>query len=123
MFSATEKWDALEIEIKKTDSSQFSNYFRTYIQEDLKNGMLLGVRRKAGLGDEFFYNNAQECSNFKYKSKIRESKVGKASGYRPTMKCTWVEAIKIYKCMIEEVNRDKAGALLRKGQFLLSSKY
>ncbi|XP_031553337.1 uncharacterized protein LOC116290448 [Actinia tenebrosa] len=122
-MSVTDKWDGMEIEKKKTDSPEFSHYFRTYIQEDLKNGMLLGARRKAGLGDEFFYNNAQECSNFKYKSKIRESKFENATGYRPSMKCTWVEAIKIYGSMVEEVNREKERALLRKGQFLLSPNY
>jgi len=59
----------------------------------MKNGMIISVRRSLGLGDEFFYNNGQECANFKYKSKINESKTQITKGYRPNTKCTWVEAI------------------------------
>ena len=69
---------------------EFSAYFRKYIEEDMKNGMLLSVRRNAGLNDDFFYNNAQECSNFKYKSKIREAKMADFVGYHPDVKCIWV---------------------------------
>lgn len=29
----------------------------------MKDGMLLPTRRNAGLNDELFHNNAQECSN------------------------------------------------------------
>lgn len=40
----------------------------------MMNGMLLPVRRRAGLEDEFFYNNARKSSNFVLKSKIQEMK-------------------------------------------------
>ena len=82
-----------------------------------------GLRRSAGLGDYFLYNNGQECSNFKYKSKIREKKMQKSTGYRPSMKCTWEEAIVIYKEMIEEVNREKQRAVIGKGRYQLASAY
>lgn len=74
----------------------------------------------AGLEDEFFYNNGQECANFKYKSKIKESKTQTATGYRPN---TWVEAIFIYKNLVEETNRDKQPAVLQKGPLQLSPGY
>ena len=41
----------------------------------MKESMLPSTRRKAGVNDELFYNNAQECSNFKDKSKILEEKM------------------------------------------------
>ena len=74
--------------------------------EDMKNGILLPVRN-VGLDDEFFYNDGQECANFKYKSNITEEQMQGATGYRPNTKCTWVEGITIYKKMGQEVNRDK----------------
>ena len=41
----------------------------------MKDGMLPSCRRGAGLEPEFFFNNAQECANFKYKSKVGEAKM------------------------------------------------
>ena len=45
-----------------------------------------------------------------------------STGYRPNLKCTWVEAIKLYKHMVEEVNREKQRAALGKGSYALSGK-
>ena len=89
----------------------------------MKDGMLLSTRRKAGLKDEFFYNNAQECSNFKYKSKIKEAKVSTIPGYRPNLKCTWTEALVTYRKLVEEASRNKQRAVLQKGSFVLSERY
>lgn len=49
----------------------------------MMNGMLLPVHRRAGLKDEFFYNNFQEGRNFVYKSKVKDMKVTEGVGYRP----------------------------------------
>ena len=57
--SVSAKWDKLEEDITKKDPG-FSRYLQRHVDEDMKNGMLLPVRRKAGLNDEFFYNNGQE---------------------------------------------------------------
>ena len=46
-----------------------------------------------------------------------------ATGYRANTKCTWVEGITIYKKMVQDVNRDKQRAVLKKGPFLLSREY
>ena len=123
VLSVTEKWDALERSKKPHKMPEFSVYFRKHIEDDMQDGMLLHVRRSAGLGDEFFYNNGQECSNFKYKSKIREKKMQHSTGYRPSMKCTWEEAIVIYKDMVEEVNREKQRAVIGKGSYQLAAPY
>ena len=120
VIAVTEKWDGLERAIQPGKEPEFSAYFRANIEDDLKNGMLLPVRKSAGLEDEFFFSNAQDCSNFKYKSNIREAKLEHAVGYRPNIKCTWVEAITLYKSMIEEVNREKLRAFLKKGPYVLS---
>ena len=115
--------DALEKSNHPDEESAFSEYFRANIAEDMKNGMLLPVRRDVALDDEFFHNNRQECANFKYKSKITEEKMQGATGYHPNTKCTWVEGITMYKRMVQEVNRSKQRAVLNKGPFLLSREY
>ena len=88
VVSVCEKWDRLEECLHPGRLPQFSNYFRDFIEDDMKEGMLLPTRRKAGLYDEFNYSNSQECSHFKYKSKIQEHKINTTSGYRPSVKCT-----------------------------------
>ena len=123
VISVSDKWDDLERMKYPGKEPEFAAYFRKYIEEDMKNGMLLPVRRSAGLHDGFFYNNAQECANFKYKSKIREAKMISSTGYRPSVKCTWTEAIIHYKNMVETVNRDKQRTVLAKGPYLLSPDY
>ena len=65
VIAVTEKWDVLEKSKHPDKETTFSEYFRSNIEEDMKNGMLLSVRRNVGLDDEFFYNNGQECANFK----------------------------------------------------------
>lgn len=90
------------------------------IQDDMMSGMLLPVRRRAGLKDEFFYNNAQESSNFVFKSKIKEKKVVEGAGYRPDPKCTWSEAITVYGNLVQQSRRDIQRAVLGKGSYDLS---
>jgi len=67
VINAADKWERLEQSLHPGKEPQFAKYFRACIEEDMKEGMLLSTRRNTGLDDEFFYNNAQECSNFKYK--------------------------------------------------------
>ena len=123
VIAVTDKWDSTEKSNHPDKEPIFSDYFRRNIEEDMKNGLILSVRRSVGLGGEFFYNNGQECANFKCKSKIKESNTQTTPGYRPNTKCTWVEAISIYKNFVEETNRDKQLAVLQKGQFQLSLRY
>lgn len=121
--SVADKWDGREQRIHPEKEHQFSKYFRECIEEDMKEGMLLSTRRKAGLGDEFFFNNAQECSNFKYKSKILEEKMSTTPGYCPCVKCSWTEALVLYRRLVEEVKRNKQRAVLQKGSFVLAEPY
>ena len=41
-------------------------------------------------------------------------------GYHPRVKCTWTEALVLYKKLAEEVNRDKQRAVLQKGSFVFA---
>ena len=51
---------------------EFHHYFNVFLSDDICHGMLLPLRRSLGLGDDFFYNNAAESLNNKYKQQIRE---------------------------------------------------
>ena len=46
-----------------------------------------------------------------------------ATGYRPSLKCTWVDGITHYKEMVEAVNRDKQRAVLTMGPYVLSEQF
>lgn len=50
----------------------FHHYFNVFLADDICRGMLLPLRRSLGLGDDYFYNNAAESLNNKYKQQIRE---------------------------------------------------
>ena len=39
------------------------------------------------------FTSAQECCNFKFKSRICEKKIENSAGYRVNTKCTWMEVI------------------------------
>ena len=56
--SVSTKYDKLEEDITKKEP-RFSRYFQRHVEEDMKNGMLLPLKRKPGLNDEFFYSNVQ----------------------------------------------------------------
>ena len=93
--SVSSKWEELEEHLGK--EPKFAAYFQRHIANDMKNGMLLPVRRRAGLRDDFFYNNVQESNNAVFKNKVKEQKVVEGTGYSPHMKGSWREAITLYK--------------------------
>ena len=45
------------------------------------------------------------------------------SGYRPRVKCSWTEALVLYRRIVEEVNRDKQRAAIQKGSFVFAESY
>eukprot|EP00112_Aurelia_sp_Birch-Aquarium-sp1_P018622 Seg4461.2 transcript_id=Seg4461.2/GoldUCD/mRNA.D3Y31 product="hypothetical protein" protein_id=Seg4461.2/GoldUCD/D3Y31 len=53
-YACYEKWDELERNCGDSIIPKLSNYFKTYIANDMRDGMLLSKRRSAGLGDDFF---------------------------------------------------------------------
>ena len=54
--------------------NNFYSYFLVHIAEDMKNRMILPIRKAAGLGDNFYYNNGTESINSSLKSEIEKSK-------------------------------------------------
>ena len=116
------RWDKLEGDFAGKEP-KFSKYFQSYIEEDMKNGMLLPIRRRAGLNDEFFYNNTQECSNAAFKGKVKESKALETAGYRPLFKGTWSEAIKIYRECVLQAQRDINRPVFGKGPDALNAQH
>ncbi|CAB4002048.1 Hypothetical predicted protein, partial [Paramuricea clavata] len=95
----------------------FLNYFQVNISDDMKVGMLPSVRREIGLNDNFFYSNAEECSHFKYKCKIREHKALTATGYGRNVNVSWLEAINVYKSMVDQVRENIRLAVLGIGPY------
>ena len=88
LHSLTSVWEKREKEARGTSQPEFSRYFATYLAEEMKEKMILPVRREAGLGDEFFYDNAVESINRKFKTKIREQKTStNVSGFK-SLNCT-----------------------------------
>ena len=119
--SVSSKWEELEEHLGK--EPKFAAYFERHIANDMKNGMLLPVRRRAGLKDDFFYNNVQESSNAVFKNKVKEQKVVEGTGYSPHMKCSWREAMTLYKEYVLQTRRDIQRAVLGKGPYSLSAPY
>ena len=114
------KWDRLESSCRENIDPKFSTYFQRYIEKDMRNGMLLGKRRQAGLHDDFFYNNPNESVNFRYKNKLRQEKSLKETSGKPAKKCTLSEAVDVYKAMLEEYNRNAERAILGIGPYELA---
>ena len=59
---------------------EFYTNFVAHIAEDMKCKMILPIRRAAGLGDKFFYNNSTERTNSSLKSEVEQSKIATAPG-------------------------------------------
>ena len=86
----------------------------------MKSGMLPPVRRETGLGSGFFYDNASECSHFKFKCKGREHNALKQPGYGNNLRCPWVEGIQIYQKLVAEIFQNIQLSVADKGPFELA---
>ena len=53
--------------LKVVWNPEFWDYFVAYVADDMKEGMAPEIRRIIGLKDDFYYDNALECQNFRYK--------------------------------------------------------
>ena len=108
--------------LKAVLNPEFWDYFVTYVADDMKEGMAPEIRRIIGLKDDFYYDNALECQNFRYKQKIEEAKKEKEPGVK-TSECSWVEAIEIYKTMLQEARNNIQRAVTGKGPFQLAQEF
>lgn len=107
--------------LKAVWNPEFWDYFGTYVADDMKVGMAPEIRRIIGLKDDFYNDNALECQNFPYKQKI-EAKKEKEPGVK-TSECSWVEAIEIYKTMLQEARNNIKRAVIGKGPFQLAPEF
>ena len=123
LHSLTTVWEKREKAARHTSQPEFDRHFATYVAEQIKEKMILPVRREAGFGDEFFYDNAMESINREFKTKIREQKTStKVSGHK-ALNCTWVEAVNVYGNMLEETRRNIHRALIDKSLYRLGRDY
>ena len=122
-YTCCEKWDKLERDCGDSVIPQFSNYFKTFIANDIKEGMLISKRRSAGLGDDFFYNNLTESINFRFKNKLKEHKSVSVLSGRPPRKVSLAVAVDVYKSLLEEYNRNAQRALINVGPYRLARRF
>ena len=123
LHSLTSVWEEREKEARGTSQPEFACYFTTYLAEEMKEKMILHLRREAGLGDKFFYDNAVESINRKFKTKIREQKnATNVSGFK-LLNCTWLEAVNVYANMLEETRRNICRVLINMGPYRLAQDY
>ena len=102
---------------------EFVNYFKTHVEDDMKNGMLADIREAAGLGDELYYNNVLECLNKKLKNKKREKQMLNQNGACITKPCTLMEAVEIAKDLVFEGRCFLHQAVIGHGPYALAPEF
>ena len=98
LLSLKEQWDEVERRSSQCEEPQFYNYFLQHIASDMKTKMLVSVRRSAGLGDNFYYNNAPESINSSLKKEITKQKQHSSPG-KPS-KCSYGEFVNIVETLL-----------------------
>ena len=83
---------------------EFYTYFVAHIAEDMKCKMILPIRRAAGLGDKFFYNNSTESINSSLKREVEQSKLATAPG--KASKCSYGEFVSIAEEFVNRYRRN-----------------
>ncbi|KAK2554876.1 hypothetical protein P5673_023542 [Acropora cervicornis] len=120
---SAEEFEGMMAEVSGMWNEDFASYFKEYVADDLKKGMAPKTRRAIGLKDDFFYNNAAECHNFRYKIKVKEDQAANATAGVPKKLCTWVEAISSYKRIVEECRNNIQRAFIAQGPFRLAPEW
>ena len=123
LYALEEIWDEREKAARKTTEPEFLKYFKSYLVRDMKEKMILPVRRNAGLKDELFYDNATESINHQFKVHVRSKKASvNVQGVRD-LDCTLAEASRIYYDMLEETRRNIQRAVIGMGPYRLTPAY
>lgn len=110
-------WDEREIATGK-EKPLFSSYFVANIAEDMKEKMLLPVRKSAGLGDNFYFNNCPESMNSCLKKEIDHQK--KSSNPGESSKCSYSEFAEIAQKFVEKYRRNIHRAILGDSPYMLA---
>ena len=85
----------------------------------MKEKMNITIRRQAGLGDSFFYNNANEGMNRGIKQRIKQIKKNNEQCGTANLECSLTEIVDIYKEYVSEVRRNIQRAVLELGPYTL----
>ena len=123
---SNEDFDARLLHLKDAWGStpqgdKFYSYFVVHIAEDMKNRMILPIRRAAGLGDNFYYNNGTESTNSSLKSEIEKSKNASSPG-KPS-KCSYGEFVNIASGFVSRYRRNVHRAVVGDGPYKLAPNY
>jgi hypothetical protein len=113
------EWDKRERNTRKTKDPKFFTYFNRNIAVDMKEKMLLPVRRNAGLGDNFYYNNASESMHDRIKKRIRQIKRDANPSGNTDVICSLTEMVEIYQEITEECRRNVHRAIIDQGPYKL----
>ena len=89
----------------------------------MKEKMILSVRRQAGLGDEFFFDNASESINHRYKVSIRNKKATCGPTGARGLNYSMAEAGTIYHNMLEQTRRNIHRAVIALGPYHLAPSF
>ena len=74
LYNLKQTWREREEKARGSNNASFFEYFQSHIASDMKEKMILKIRRQVGLGDNFFYNNANESMNRRIKQRIEQIK-------------------------------------------------
>ena len=88
-MSLQSSWDDKEIKATRKETALFYSYFVANIATDMKEKMLLPVRRSAGLDDTFYYNNCPESMHSCLKKEVEQQKKEASPG--KSSKCSYTE--------------------------------
>ncbi|CAH3128963.1 unnamed protein product, partial [Pocillopora meandrina] len=95
--------------IRFIGKAEFHKYSVAHVAEDMKKKMISPLRKRAGLGEAFFYNNAAESKHQRIKARK-----GQMYGER---KLAWTEVVDLLKSISEEEERNCERAIADKGPF------
>ena len=109
------------LELEKRWDPRFSKYFKSYIEEDMRVGMLAPLMKMLNI--DRFYNNASESTNAKYKLKAH-AYVAAERGLLPNqnLNLSFTEAVDVYKALLEEHRIDLAMSASGNGSYQLKGK-
>ena len=101
--------------LSDSSKAEFHKYFVTHVAQDIKKKMISPVRKRAGLGESFFYNNAAESKHPRIKARK-----GQMYGER---KLAWREVVDLLKTISEEEERNCERAVVDESPYKISQPY
>ena len=118
LFSLEKTWNKREKNVRGlSDESvtEFYHYLLTFVAQCMKRKMISPVRQRAGLGENFFFNNAAESKHKRIKDRKRQ-----LFGER---KLVWTETVDLIKAICEEEERNIERAIVGEGPFRIRPQF